>query len=69
MSEYRVVRDILGNPNWEEHIFSTNNYSKAKFFAKLLMVRDIETYENQAIWTYMIIDNYTEEILCEVFKK
>ena len=66
---YRLVRDILGNLKREEYIFGTDSYSTAIFFAKLLMVRDIETYENQAIWTYMIIDNYTEEILCEVFKK
>ena len=61
--EYRVVRDILGNPNWEEHIASTDSYGKAKLIAMLLMHRDIQTYGNQAVWTYMVIDNYTDEIL------
>ena len=35
MFEYRVVRDILGNPNWEEHILSTDSYGKAKLVAML----------------------------------
>ena len=61
--DYRVVRDILGNPNWEEHIASTDSYGKAKLIAMLLMHRDIQTYGNQAVWTYMVIDNYTDEIL------
>lgn len=69
MFEYRVVRDILGNPNWEEHILSTDSYGKAKLVAMLSMHRDIQIYGNQAVWTYMIIDNHTEEILYEVHKK
>lgn len=69
MLEYRVVRDILGNPNWEEHILSTDSYGKAKLVAMLSMHRDIQIYDNQAVWSYMIIDNYTEEILYEVHKK
>lgn len=69
MLEYRVVRDILGNPNWEEHILSTDSYGKAKLVAMLSMHRDIQICGNQAVWSYMIIDNYTEEILYEVHKK
>ena len=69
MFEYRVVRDILGNPNWEEHILSTDSYGKAKLVAMLSMHRDIQMYDEQAVWSYMIIDNYTEEILYEVHKK
>ena len=67
--EYRVVRDILGNPNWEEHILSTDSYGQAKLVAMLSMHRDIQIYDNQAVWSYMIIDNETEEILYEVHKK
>lgn len=63
MLEYRVVRDILGNPNWEEHILSTDSYGKAKLIAMLLMRRDVQMYGNQAVWTYMVIDNCTDEIL------
>ena len=69
MFEYRVVRDILGNPNWEEHILSTDSYGKAKLVAMLSMHRDVQLYDEQAVWSYMIIDNYTEEILYEVHKK
>jgi hypothetical protein len=69
MLEYRVVRCILDNPNWEEHILSTDSYGQAKLAVIMLMHRDIQIYGNQAVWSYMIIDNYTEEILYEVHKK
>ena len=67
--EYRVVRTILGNPNWEEYIDSTDSYGQAKLIAMLSMYRDIQIYDDQAIWSYMIIDNYTDEILYEIHKK
>ena len=67
--DYRVVRNILGNPNWEEHILSTDSYGKAKLVAMLSMHRDIQIYGNQAVWTYMVIDNYTDEILYMRYQK
>lgn len=67
--DYRVVRSILGNPNWEDHILSTDSYGKAKLVAVLSMHRDIQIYDDQTVWTYMVIDNYTDEILYEVHKK
>lgn len=61
--DYKVVRNILGNPNLEEHILSTDSYGKAKLVAMLSMHHDIQLYGDQAVWTYMVIDNYTDEIL------
>lgn len=33
--DYRVVRDILGNPNWEEHILSTDSAINAPRYSNI----------------------------------
>ena len=68
MFYYRVVRDILGNPNWEDHILSTDSYGEAKLAVIQLMYRDIQIYD-KAVCTYMVIDNYTDEILYARYPK
>lgn len=68
MLEYRVVRGIFGNPNWEEHMLSTDSYGQAKLAVIMLMYRDIQIYD-KAIWPYMVVDNYTDEILYARYPK